>query len=60
MILRILLAVVVIALAILVTPEMLKPGVNSADLIVVFAPITVAAIFIVRRPQVADSQADPQ
>lgn len=49
MILRILAAISVVALAVLITPEMLKPGINSADILVMFAPIAVVAIFAVRR-----------
>lgn len=51
MIFRVVLAAAVIALAILVTPEMLVPGVNAADFIVMLAPITLVAIFMARRPQ---------
>ncbi len=51
MILRVFLAVAVIASAILVTPEMLEPGVNSADLIVIAAPFLLVLIFAARRSQ---------
>lgn len=51
MILRIALAVAVLTLAIAVTPEMLKPVLNSADFIVAFAPFALVAIFAARRPQ---------
>lgn len=51
MITRVALAVALIAVAILVTPEMLKPVLNSADFIVALAPLAVVAIFAARRPQ---------
>lgn len=51
MIIRVVLAVAIVAAAVLVTPEMLKPGVNSADLIVIAAPFLLVLIFAARRPQ---------
>lgn len=51
MIIRLLFATVVVAIAVLVTPEMLKPGVNSADFIVMAAPLALVAIFAYRRPE---------
>ncbi|MDD7930116.1 hypothetical protein [Microbacterium thalli] len=51
MITRVVLAAAVVLLAVLVTPEMLEPVVNSADFIVALAPLAVVAIFAARRPQ---------
>lgn len=51
MIVRVALAVLVVAAAVLVTPEMLKPPVNSADFIVALAPVALVVIFAARRSQ---------
>ena len=42
---RVFLAAAVVSLAVLVTPEMLIPGVNTADFIVMLAPLALVVIF---------------
>ncbi len=51
MIIRVALAVLVVTIAVLVTPEMLKPRFNSADLIVIAAPYLLVLTFAARRSQ---------
>lgn len=48
---RIAAAVAVIVVAIVCTPAAQGPGINSADLICVLAPIALVAVLIRRRPQ---------
>lgn len=48
---RIAAAVAVIVIAIVCTPAAQAPGINSADLICILAPIALVAVFMRRRPQ---------
>lgn len=48
---RIAAAVAVIVVAIVCAPAAQAPGINSADLICVFAPIALVAVLMRRRPQ---------
>lgn len=48
---RIAAAVAVIVVAIVCTPAAQAPGINSADLICIFAPIALVAVLMRRRPQ---------